>query len=224
MIHISKIAAACDLAYTNSSVDSDTGLNSALFTYYKEPDTGKTWYIVAFRGTDTLDDWVMNNLILMKKKVTNPYAEEEGKKILYNSQPYAHYGFYFAYLSLRNDVLAHLDGKDNVIYTGHSMGGALAALCALDMKYRHPNKNIRLVTFGAPRLGNYSLMNRFEKVLGKQNCTRVVKLLDPVPHTPLFGYAHFPAQVVWIWGWNPIVAHHMPDYYKESKTLKLMLT
>lgn len=219
-MHISKVAAAADLAYVNESVTSDDGLNSALFTYYQ--DDLKTRYVIAFRGTDTLDDWVMNNLILVKKKVTDPYSghPKTGKKFLLAPTPYAHYGFYFAYLSVRKDVLDHIEDKDDIIFTGHSMGGALAALCALDMKYRFPEKKIKLVTFGAPRLGNYALAEKFRKALGKENCVRVVKLFDPVPHTPVVGYAHFPAQVIRMHGWNILHAHHMPDYYTKSKSIK----
>ena len=37
---------------------------------------------------------------------------------------------------------------------GHSMGAALATVCAMDLKFRLGLADVRLYTFGSPRVGN----------------------------------------------------------------------
>ena len=37
---------------------------------------------------------------------------------------------------------------------GHSMGAALATICAMDLKFKVGLKDVRLYTFGSPRVGN----------------------------------------------------------------------
>ncbi len=37
---------------------------------------------------------------------------------------------------------------------GHSMGGALATLCAIDLKFAFGIPDVRVYTYGSPRVGN----------------------------------------------------------------------
>ena len=37
---------------------------------------------------------------------------------------------------------------------GHSMGAALATICAMDVKFKANLTDVRLYTFGSPRVGN----------------------------------------------------------------------
>lgn len=37
---------------------------------------------------------------------------------------------------------------------GHSMGSAMASICALDLKFTLGLKDVRVYTFGSPRVGN----------------------------------------------------------------------
>ena len=37
---------------------------------------------------------------------------------------------------------------------GHSMGGALATLCAIDLKFAFGLPDVRVYTYGSPRVGN----------------------------------------------------------------------
>ena len=39
---------------------------------------------------------------------------------------------------------------------GHSLGGALATLAALDIKRKLPGLKLRVYTFGSPRTGNHA--------------------------------------------------------------------
>ena len=65
--------------------------------------------------------------------------------------------------------------------TGHSLGGAMANLLALEI-VRKFNLISELYTFGAPRLGNISFINYFSKLIS--NAKRIVHNRDIVPHLP----------------------------------------
>ena len=41
-----------------------------------------------------------------------------------------------------------------VVFTGHSLGGALANLFAINFRQKYPGKEVKLYTFGQPRVGN----------------------------------------------------------------------
>ena len=40
------------------------------------------------------------------------------------------------------------------ITTGHSLGAALAAICAIKIKIKFPAMNVQIHNFGQPRVGN----------------------------------------------------------------------
>ena len=75
--------------------------------------------------------------------------------------------------------------------TGHSLGGALATLCALQLKKSVPAASVSLFTYGCPRVGDQTFANFIESSLGS-NSYRVTHLNDPVPRLPgtLFGFKH----------------------------------
>ena len=59
-----------------------------------------------------------------------------------------------------------------ILVTGHSLGGALAVLCGLDLilnpvKYQ---PSVRIITIGGPRVGNENFASFFDNTA--QNCTR----------------------------------------------------
>lgn len=72
----------------------------------------------------------------------------------------------------------------NIIFTGHSLGGALANLSSLTFVEEHPNKypKLLLYTFGQPRVGNHNYADYHNKLI--PNDYRVVHHLDPIPHLP----------------------------------------
>lgn len=73
-------------------------------------------------------------------------------------------GFYNAYKGVAPlvrsvvDKLRALHRDAKLIVTGHSLGGAMAVLCALDLKELH-GKIDYLYTFGQPRVGNQKFAN-----------------------------------------------------------------
>jgi hypothetical protein len=83
-------------------------------------------------------------------------------------------------------------------FTGHSLGGAFAALGALDVSLSNilAKNRIILYTFGAPREGNRELAQAINSHVGQHY--RVVHRQDPVPRLPpsgLWGAYHSGTEV-----------------------------
>mmetsp|Transcript_18470 Transcript_18470/g.21211 ORF Transcript_18470/g.21211 Transcript_18470/m.21211 type:complete len:315 (-) Transcript_18470:9-953(-) len=99
--------------------------------------------------------------------------------------------FYKHYLNgFRDDILKFLPGildaypKYNVIFTGHSLGGAMAVHAAGDfvLSGYDQNRIVSIYTFGQPRVGNPAFSDSFNfKVNG---WFRVVHNRDVVAHLP----------------------------------------
>ncbi|MFC4599540.1 lipase family protein [Cohnella hongkongensis] len=132
-----------------------------------------THAIVAFRGTSTTSDWVSDALA---SQIKPKFVKNAGR---------AHRGFTELYSSARSDVLACLErvsSDKTLCVTGHSLGGALATLCALDVsagtKFRQPV----VYTYGAPRVGDPAFVKAYESRV--ERSFRVHNAFDPVTYLP----------------------------------------
>uniref|UniRef100_A0A7C9CJ83 Triacylglycerol lipase n=2 Tax=Opuntia streptacantha TaxID=393608 RepID=A0A7C9CJ83_OPUST len=116
-----------------------------------------------------------------------------------------HHGFYYAYhnTTLRSGVIdgvkraKELFGDLKIIVLGHSMGGAMASLCALDLRVHHNVGDVQVMTFGQPRIGNAVFASYYTQFV--PNTIRVTHEHDIVPHLPPY-YPHFPRKTY----------HHFP--------------
>ncbi|XVF28393.1 hypothetical protein REPUB_Repub15cG0025700 [Reevesia pubescens] len=88
-------------------------------------------------------------------------------------------------------------GDLDIMVTGHSMGGAMASFCALDLTINHEAKNVQVITFGQPRIGNAAFASYYGKLV--PNTIRVTNDHDIVPHLPPY-YSYFPQKTY----------HHFP--------------
>ncbi|KAH7616902.1 putative Phospholipase A(1) DAD1, chloroplastic [Nannochloris sp. 'desiccata'] len=87
------------------------------------------------------------------------------------------------------------EGPWTVLFTGHSLGGALATLAAFDFSHRsstsrrnNPPK-IAMYNFGSPRVGNKAFATEFNRAV--QHAWRLVNRNDAVVTVPrLVGYCH----------------------------------
>jgi len=138
---------------------------------------GKT-LIVVFRGTviTEMTNWKTN--IDLQPTPIEP-----------QSKAHVHAGFRNAYLLVKPQLVAILtetqQPDDRIVFTGHSLGAALAIMAAQDLNRleAHP----RVYTFGQPQVGN----DAFSKCCpGK--LYRFVHDKDPVARIPeIRGYQHF---------------------------------
>ncbi|KAG6529827.1 hypothetical protein ZIOFF_012041 [Zingiber officinale] len=164
-------------------------------------DHGLNAIIIAFRGTQKLSirNWIED---LLWKQLDLNYPDMPDAMV--------HHGFYAAYhnTTLRPGIVSavqrakELYGDIPVIATGHSMGGAIASFCALDLAINFGIHNVQLMTFGQPRVGNAAFASYFSKHV--YHTIRVTNGHDIVPHLPPFysyfphkTYHHFPREV-WI--------------------------
>ncbi|XP_052149653.1 lipase-like [Oryza glaberrima] len=155
--------------------------------------------IVSIRGTqeNSVQNWIKD--MLWKQSDLN-YPDMPDAKV--------HTGFYSSYNNtLLRPAIANavhkarkLYGDISIIVTGHSMGGALASFCALDLAITHGGNNVYLMTFGQPRVGNAAFASYFAKYV--PNTIRVTHEHDIVPHLPPYffifpdqTYHHFPTEV-----------------------------
>lgn len=131
---------------------------------------------VAFRGTQTLEEWVQNLTII-------PTA--------FGSLGAVADGFLDLYQLVRNDMGTTLRSTltmgDTLTVVGHSLGGALAVLAALDISTMFPIEP-SVLTFGAPRVGLHTFATTFNRAI--ESCFHVSNFLDVVPHVPLPPYLH----------------------------------
>lgn len=61
------------------------------------------------------------------------------------------------------------DGLSRVLITGHSLGGAVAALLALYAAETYPDLRVDVVTFGAPNVGNAAFGRRFNSAVNNRH-------------------------------------------------------
>ncbi len=136
--------------------------------------------VIAFRGTDNPADWLVNLDVI---PVQTPHGE-------------MHQGFAEAYKKMKAPILDILRPKPpkHLWVTGHSLGGALAVVCAYDLI---DNEKIALdgvITFGQPMVAQKGLADYLDKLL-LGRFAHVVNDSDIVPRVPPF-YSHC-GSLVW---------------------------
>ncbi len=100
---------------------------------------------------------------------------------------------------------------------GHSLGGALATLAADSLSER--GQNVKLYTFGSPRVGTMSFSDNLAGKLDASNMFRVSNQSDPVTMVPIYPFIHVPnnsAQYL-IPSWHGInFCNHFKDRYVSN--------
>ena len=133
--------------------------------------------IILFRGTQSLADWLTNFNITTSKT-------DSGHSV--------HNGFNQAFKGIKPQISTLLRSLKNV-HTfhciGHSLGGALATLCANWLKSQ--KKTTYLYTYGSPRVGLGSFAQHLTNNM-KGKVYRVYHKTDPVPVLPIWPYVHVP--------------------------------
>jgi predicted lipase len=155
--------------------------------------------VLVFRGTDSSSwyNWA-ENMRAWRTDATYPVPGapkslriHSGFLILWNSSSLAS-TFHEAFGQLMQQ---HPSGPTYVL--GHSMGGALAQLAALDIKIMYKLPDVKVYTFGSPRVGN-SVFEQFFASLMTESW-RFTHGRDIVPSVPpqLFGFHHV-SREVWL--------------------------
>ncbi|XP_013636274.1 PREDICTED: uncharacterized protein LOC106342041 isoform X1 [Brassica oleracea var. oleracea] len=165
-------------------------------------DARRKRLVIAFRGTeqtkwkDLQTDLMLVPVGLNPERIGGDFKEEVQ----------VHSGFLSAYDSVRiriisllkmaigyiDDVAEHED-KWHVYVTGHSLGGALATLLAIELASSQLAKRgaitVTMYNFGSPRVGNKKFADVYNQKV--KDSWRVVNHRDIIPTVPrLMGYCH----------------------------------
>jgi hypothetical protein len=135
-----------------------------------------------FRGTKYLADWLTNfNIMLSRSSMAQP----------------VHDGFNLAFKSMKPKLKTFLASLDmskvkSIHCIGHSLGGALASLCAEYIKNSY-SKTPYLYTFGSPRVGLIGFADMITKRVGAERIYRAYHKTDIVPYIPIWPFTHIPS-------------------------------
>ena len=170
-------------AYADATVNNARTGAAAIIAPVNLPDASPA-IIVAFRGSRSPLDFIHDAEFYFR-----PYA------VTYVGAT-VHAGFLADFESIKNEVIQQvlvfrkLYPTAKIYVTGHSLGGALAILGALELRAQQLTPAL-VVTFGQPRVGNAAFAQLYNAQL-RENTWRVINQNDVVPRTPgwLFSYRH----------------------------------
>ena len=206
------MAILSQLAYTRFDAATDT----EGFVAVRHADEDPGMAVVSFRGTQQVRDW-MTNLKADKLAVR---SDQPG---ISKTLGHVHKGFNQAFKSVEPQIHRCLRGVEDypLYFTGHSLGGALATLATW---YTAGKRQAARYTFGAPRVGDSRLLERFRTPI-----YRVVNGADPYPRLRN-EYGIGSAQRLWRycrqWFYNEVsarkrlVKYHDIAAYRDNQTMK----
>ena len=148
--------------------------------------SGREYTVVSFCGTERMTDWTCNFMMYLADSVDpcSPMA----------SAGRVHAGFLARWRSIKDKLCSALrrvcGERAKLLVTGHSLGGALAALAANDIAAALPDATLEVVTFGAPMFADARYNARLQHA-NITNAVRCVHVGDFVQHLPpLPSYTH----------------------------------
>ena len=127
-------------------------------------------YILLFRGTKSLNNWLSDLTISLVP------VPRWGNNTAYK-------GIYDLYMTGYTHIMAALKTVPldaNLYVTGHSLGGGLALLGGLDVALDRKSPNVRVIAFGCPQVVSPELLKWVQAQPTTVRCKEVVNGCDPV--------------------------------------------
>ena len=152
--------------YCENVYDEGEELGDNEFSYKVVQDRGVT--IIIFRGTN-------NGRNVLTDLDARPFHD---KKLGFS----VHRGFRDAAEKLRDDIIENHAIEESVIFTGHSLGGAIAQVIGL--WFEDDAYDVQIYTFGSPSITTAPIGNAVLHF-------RVALRNDPVPFLPPIPYRHW---------------------------------
>ena len=182
-------------------------------------------YIV-FRGTNWYDNKsCINNLYFLQKFLTNSNKNKQ-TKIYSNSNNIPagiHSGFLKVYNFFRDELLDKIEeiNPKQIIIAGHSLGGAIATICGLELKIS--GYNVVVYNFSCPCIGN----NVFCELVSNSRLPlyRIINTCDiaqmfPISVIPNFDYptqpyiyTHCGEAIYFTDNWKSLFNNHLMNVY-----------
>lgn len=164
--------------------------------------------LVAFRGTANFSDWMKDFTALPMNLSWAPNAG------------CVHEGFAEVYGACRESLtkllvtgdpaVAQAVFRGRMIFTGHSLGAALATLAA----YEYRASGTDLVTFAGPRVGTKNFAETLKVTVPAHR--RIMNRFDLVPHVPGEPLYHHAGEEIHVDGGidlhDPFHSHRLPTY------------
>ncbi|MCA1755655.1 MAG: lipase family protein, partial [Spirochaeta sp.] len=174
-------------------------------------------YIV-FRGSQPEISEIDRRINFQISRVRMEHLREYGKLR-------AHYGFLSKYAAVRTELLSRVAATRQslpVTVVGHSQGGAMASLTFFELALLYPDRDVRAVTFGMPRIYNHAAAE-LQRELNNRH-TRVVNGRDLVARLPLrsWGFHHVGTKLhIGHRGfpWTPAFSDHYPGYRETLENI-----
>jgi hypothetical protein len=173
-------------AVRNDVESAEAGLADPQAFGYVVREAGTNHVLVCIRGTQTAGEWAANFTA-----VPNPFS-------LAPSFGLVHLGFERMERRVRRTIEQGLEAvaaDTRITVVGHSLGGAMAILAAVDVKLRMGKSNVDVCTFGGPRVGKFIFRHQFNRLIPESY--RVSNQGDIVPHVPplVTGWCHIGEEI-----------------------------
>ncbi|PCH06628.1 Lipase, class 3 [Penicillium occitanis (nom. inval.)] len=177
-------ALACNVGNCPAGADESSSSSFGDATGYVAVDESNEYIILSFRGSSNLENWIAN----LDIPLIDVSSICSGCTV--------HEGFWDTWETVASDVTSQIESalstypNYTLVATGHSLGGALAAIAAT--VFRASGYTVQLYNYGQPRIGNLALADFITSETSGTNY-RVTHSDDIVPKLPpeLLGYHHF---------------------------------
>lgn len=160
-------------------------------------------YVVC-RGSESAQDWLVDLSAVIVPLVI------QGKSL-----GGVHAGFLSAGNVVNTDVMLEIRDAKTVVVTGHSLGGALSTLLALETKVRFPDKDVSHFSYGCPRVGNQLFVDAYRNS-GLAKVERYIHGDDIVTKVPpsTAGFVHVDDGISVGQPGNDLTDHFIAHYVK----------
>ncbi|DBA98706.1 TPA: hypothetical protein ACH3X1_014479 [Trebouxia sp. C0004] len=148
--------------------------------------------VVAFRGTANLTNACADVKAWMVHQ--SPVTPRQ----LLHAAPKVHSGFHSAWeISglkaavmelIQSQISSEAAADMTVFLTGHSLGGAMANLAAVDISRMMTWASVKVYTVGAPRVGNHAYARMYNKLV--PDTWSIINHRDPVPQMAKFWFLY----------------------------------
>ncbi|EQC29814.1 hypothetical protein SDRG_12360 [Saprolegnia diclina VS20] len=132
----------------------------------------KQRYVLAFRGTGSIKnaatDLRSRQMRLPGTLYTSERIRKHNKGKGVRHFVHVHSGFYHAYATLERHLhaaIGKIPDDSVVICTGHSLGGALATIAAMELALKRPSLRVAMYNYGSPRVGNHAFQELFNATM-----------------------------------------------------------